>query len=89
MKIIIDVDTVNNDGTRSPYWLIIDPRQMMSPNIGDVASMITGPFFSRKEAQDELDRRHYAYSKRAKVYGLSGCYSDQYETALLAGKKGT
>lgn len=25
MKIEIDVDTENNEGTHAPYWLIIDP----------------------------------------------------------------
>ena len=67
-----------NECTQSPYWLIIDPVQMMKPDIHYVASMITGPFFSREEAQDKLDRARYNYSDRARVYCASGYATGQY-----------
>ncbi|GAG77415.1 unnamed protein product, partial [marine sediment metagenome] len=41
-------------------------------------SMITGPFFSREEAQSYLDARRHNFSKKAEVWCLSGCYTDQY-----------
>jgi len=79
MKIEIEVSD-DNEGTADPWWLIIDPKQMMSPDAGTVAmSMITGPFFSRKEATDELNSRRYAYSSRAVVWCSSGCYTTQYQ----------
>ena len=71
-----------NEGTSSPYWLIIDPRQnfeVKSQGVHNVASMITGPFFSREDAQGFLDMTHYNFSKNAKVYCHSGCYSSKYE----------
>ena len=75
-----------NEGTESPYWLIIDPRQMMSPDCHTVASMITGPFFSREEAQTHLSNRRYAFGENAVVYCHSGHWSYQYKNALRKSK---
>lgn len=66
------------EGTRAPYWLIIDPMQMMKPDCHLVAQMVTGPFFSREAAQQHLDARRYAYSHRAVVYCHSAHRSKQY-----------
>ena len=74
-----------NESTRAPWWMIIDPCQSMSTGKDacfTIANMITGPFFSRKEAQDVLDRRRYAYGKNAVVYCHSGHECAQYEKAL-------
>lgn len=60
------------EGTESPWWVIIDPRQMMRINVDEVAGMVTGPFLSRAAAQAELDNRRYAYGKHAVVYCMSG-----------------
>ncbi len=68
----------DHEGTESPYWLILDPQQMMRLDVHRLASMITGPFFSRREAQDHLEARRYNFSKHAKVYCHSGYHSDQY-----------
>lgn len=68
----------DNEGTRAPYWLIIDPIQMMQPDCHRVATMVTGPFFSREAAQSHLDARRYAYSKRAVVYCHTAHWSREY-----------
>lgn len=70
--------------TESPYWLLIDPRQNFSCDPHAIASMITGPFFSRKDAEEYLKRRRYKYSKRAVVYCHSGYWSDKYKDLCRA-----
>lgn len=81
MKIEIEVSD-KNEGTDSPYWVIIDPKQNMSADADCVASMITGVFFSRESAQKHLDGRRYAFSKRAVVYCLSGYWSREYKNCF-------
>ena len=71
MKIELEVSEAN-EHTSNPWWVIIDPRQNFSTKddyaIHNIASMITGPYFSREEAQNHLDRRRYNYGDNAKVY---------------------
>ena len=74
-KITLEVDLENNEGTDSPWWMIIDNGAHA------IASMIDGPFFSRKEAQEYLDSRRYAYSENAIVYCASGYRSQKYKKA--------
>jgi len=89
MKIELDVDLENNEGTDSPYWLIIDPSWLPKSTLKDdpdqalhiVASMINGPFFSREEAQYFLNATNYNFSKNAKVYCHSGYSSHKYKMA--------
>jgi len=84
-KISLEVDLENNEGTDSPWWLIIDPKQNFDVNergVHSIAGMITGPFFSRFSAQSHLDSRRHAFSKNAKVYCHSGYYSFEYKNAL-------
>jgi hypothetical protein len=81
MKIEIEVSN-ENEGTESPYWLILDPDQNMFCDIHQLAAQITGPFFSRESAQQHLTNRRYAFSKRAKVYCHSGYWSNEYKNAL-------
>lgn len=69
----------DNESTRSPYWLILDPQQNMGCDIHYLAGQISGLFFSREDAQKYLDMRRYNFSKRAKVYCLSGYHSRKYE----------
>jgi len=76
--ILETLQNADNEATEAPYWLIIDPDQMMSPKIDRVASMITGPFFSRADADDQLAHRRYDYSAKAGVWCFSGYYSDKY-----------
>jgi len=79
MKIEIEVSD-KNEGTAEPWWVIVDPKQMMKPDPYRVMiGMITGPFFSREEADEVLAARRHHYSDRAVVYCASGCYSSQYK----------
>ena len=78
--------SMENEGTDSPWWLIVDPQQMMEPDPAFVAmGMITGPFFSREEAQAELTHRRYHYGKHAVVWCASGCYTKEYKKAYYEG----
>jgi len=78
MKIEINIsDEV--ESTASPYWLILDPKQNMTVSLYALASMITGPFFSRNEAERVLKDRSHHYSKRARVFCHTGCYTHQYD----------
>ncbi|HEC66990.1 MAG TPA: hypothetical protein ENI23_17070 [bacterium] len=52
--------------------------EVARPSIHEIASRITGPFFSRKDAQEYLDRKHYNFSDEAKVYCHSGWESGKY-----------
>lgn len=76
-----------NEGTESPYWLILDPKQNMRTDVYQLAAQITGPFFSRESAQRHLEARRYAYSEKACVYCHSGYYSEQYKLACRAAAK--
>lgn len=76
----LEVST-DNEGTAAPYWLIIDPCQMMKPDAGSVSQMIDGPYFSRESAEAHLKARHYHYSPRAVVWCASGYWSKQYKDA--------
>ena len=73
--------------TRSPWWLIVDPRQNFrtgAEGVSNIAHMVSGPFFSREEAEDYLRSRHYHFSKSARVYCHTGFRSVQYDKALEA-----
>jgi hypothetical protein len=81
VKIEIEVSD-KNECTAEPWWVIVDPKQMMTPDPHTVMmGMITGPFFSREEAQQALDNHRQNYSSRAVVYCASGCYTYQYRKA--------
>jgi len=69
----------DNEATRSPYWLILDPRQNMRCNIHEMAGGITGPFFCREDAEGFLRATRYNFSDRAHVYCLSGHRSKKYD----------
>lgn len=81
MKIEIEISELN-EATRSPWWMIVDPRQLLKTSdeqaVHNVASMITGPFFSREEAESVLKARRHNYGPNAHVYCASGCYTRQY-----------
>jgi hypothetical protein len=67
------------EGTRSPWWFIIDPRQNFRCDPHEIASMITGPFFSRERASNFLKATRYNFGRNPVVYCASGCYSKQYD----------
>lgn len=70
----------DTEATRSPYWLILEPTKMVEPDIDHLASMITGPFFSREDAKVHLAVSN-SFSKRAVVYCHSGHSSRLYDRA--------
>ena len=78
-EIVAALKSVDNEATDSPYWIIIDPHQMFHCDEHDVASMITGPFFSRTDAQNFLDKTRYNFSKHAIVFCHSGYNSRKYK----------
>lgn len=83
MKQIIEtLKSSDNEGTESPYWLILDPKQNMSCDYHYLASMITGPFFCREDAEAHLKTRRYAFSERAVVYCLSGYWSTKIQNPM-------
>lgn len=78
-EIIETLTTCDNEFTNAPYWLIIDTNE--KTEIGgfrEVAAMITGPFFCRKDAQDYLDSQRHNFSSGAKVFCKSGHQSAKY-----------
>lgn len=77
----------DNEATSYPYWLILDPCQNMRSDINHLAAQITGPFFSRKEAQDFLDATRYNFGQKAKVYCKSGHSAAVYRAAIDLARK--
>jgi len=80
MKIELDISE-KNEATSAPWWMILDPSQNMNCDPHWLASMITGPFFSREEADKVLKERRHHYSSRAVVFCHSGGYTHQYSDA--------
>lgn len=80
------------ESTAFPWWMIIDPAQNFKTGergVYNVAFMVTGPFFSREEAERVLQAQRYNFGTSACVYCHSGTYSPQYVKAMRAGKKVT
>lgn len=80
----------DNEATAYPFWAIVDPQQNFNINpqgVHNIASMITGIWFSRESAEEHLKQRHYHFSKNAKVYCFSGYYSNEYSEAVKNGKE--
>lgn len=73
--------SLENEGTRAPYWLILDPRPMRGGDVGRLAGMVTGPFFSRAAAERHLSRSRHNYGKEALVWCASGHESEAYAEA--------
>jgi hypothetical protein len=98
MKIEIDV-TGDNEATAYPWWVIVNPTHVVndppydhdddvddSTYVSDttIAFSITGPFFSRDEAESALRRRHYDYHPDAAIWCLSGHETQVYRNAIDA-----
>lgn len=77
-EIIETLTNADNEATRAPYWLILDPSQNMSCDIHELAAQISGPFFCREDAQNYLDAKRHHYSNRTRVFCHSGHYSRKY-----------
>ena len=84
----------DNEGTDSPYWMVIDVKPMMDIIEGAIEnkeppskdyiisslamSCIVAPFFSRADAENYLKARSYDYSSDAIVWCSSGYRSQKY-----------
>jgi hypothetical protein len=89
MRVTVEVSE-ENESTRAPWWMIINPRQSMRTGrdaCHAIAGMITGPFFSRAEAQAHLDAKQYNYGPGAVVYCHSGHASGAYCRQIEEGEK--
>ena len=90
MKIELDVSE-ENESTAEPWWMIVDPGQNFVTDLQGAANvamgMITGPFFSREEAETVLKRTRYNYGKGAVVWCASGCHTIQYCNAYREARK--
>lgn len=71
-----------SEGTAYPWWMIIDPVQMMRPDVHSVARMITGPFFSRFAADQHLEAKRHRFSDRARVYCASAHMSPEWRAMV-------
>ena len=85
INVKLKVSTVH-ESTSFPWWVILDPRQNMRRCYDSLGSQVTGPYFSRKEAEDFLHMTRYNFSPRAVVYCMSGTYARQYKMAYDWGK---
>jgi hypothetical protein len=70
-----------NEITSYPWWFICDvPGSPVRPDI--IPLRIIGPFFSREEAESELQARGYNYHLKAFVFCGSGHVAETYKTAV-------
>lgn len=76
----------DNEITSWPFWLVIDPRQTFSARVGDVASMIKGIFFSRKDADAHIEAKRHRYGSRVGVFCCSAHDSWQYKALYEASR---
>ena len=85
MKIEIEVSE-SNEGTSYPWWMIIDPDAItasVTDTVGEIGmGAVTGPYFSREEAERALETHRHNYSQRAVVWCASGYRSEQYRTQI-------
>ena len=90
MKIELEVSE-KNESTAEPWWVIVDAKQNFEIGVRGATnimmSMITGPFFSREEAERVLKERSHHYSNKAVVWCDSGCYTHQYREAYRAAEE--
>lgn len=89
MKIELEISE-KNEGTSAPWWAIIDPRQNFETGnhgLHNIANMITGPFFSREDAEMFLHRTRYNFGRNAAVFCFSGYYSYEYSSAIKDAEK--
>ena len=61
--------------TAEPFYVIIDPGQIMKPDCYSTSGQVSGLFFSRKAAQDYLKARRHHFSDRAVTFAMSGHHS--------------
>lgn len=77
-SIVSTLMQADQESTAAPYWLILDPSQNMACDVHYMAGGITGPFFCREDAAHHLEICSYNFSKKARVYCMSGHRSLKY-----------
>lgn len=77
----------DNEITGYPFWIIVDPRQLMSPTVSSLGSMVKGLFFSRENADAYIASHRHRYSKRVGVFCCSGNDSPEYRALYAASRK--
>ena len=65
-----------SEATEHPWWFIAEPSRDRSAE--SVAQAITGPYFSRESAEDQLRRNPHRYSRKAIVWCASGYRSPEW-----------
>lgn len=93
-RIAETLKAADNEGTESPYWLVIDPKGVgqqiaaaakhgevydQDQVLSTIAFSIDGPFFSREDAEAYLKSRSYDYSPQTQVWCASGYRSQKYK----------
>lgn len=68
-------DYTDDDGKVHQF----DPNEHMEGLLDAITSCITGPYFSREDAENHLSGRHYEFSKDAYVYCHSGYWSPKWK----------
>lgn len=86
-QIELEFNIMSLENKVAPYWLIIDPRQMLKPSASVLGSFLSGIFFDRASAQDYLNAKKYNFSNRAKVCCLEGNMSSVYSSAFESARK--
>lgn len=76
----------NNEITGHPYWIVVDPIQMMSPTVSRAATMVKGLFFSRESADAHITSHRHRYSDRVGVFCCSGKDSSDYRALYDASR---
>lgn len=82
LDILDELMQADNEGSDSPWWMVVDPAQNMSMDPAGTAMRIEGPFFSRQSAEEYLQARRYAYGTRAVVWCASGYWSHKWRTLM-------
>jgi len=63
---------VNNEHINISFWVIFDPQQGVLCTDGRIIGMVTGIFYSRKEAEEHLKLHQDSFSKQAKPVCMTG-----------------
>lgn len=87
-EVVADLTLVSqskdNEGTDTPQWFVVDPKQNMRADVATAAGQFVGPFFSRERAEAYLKSRRYEYGPKAVVWCASAYYASDYKRLYKA-----
>lgn len=78
LRSLVKLPDQETEATDSPWWVIIKPRGMIH-SASDISSRLTGPFFSRQDAQDHVNARKHAFNDKTEIWCLSGYWSRKFK----------